>query len=76
LIQLEALLLGQQKYPPVSWEKKFSTLEGELMQKQHKRMNSLCESNQYSHANEVPEVYGAVCCINDSLWSNHVKVPI
>lgn len=46
------------------------------MQKQHKRMNCLCEKNQYSHANEVPEVYEAVPCLNDSLWNNHVKVQL
>lgn len=46
------------------------------MQKQHKRMNCLCARNQYSHANEVPEVYEAVLCLNDSLWNNHVKVQL
>lgn len=46
------------------------------MQKQHKRMNCLCERNQYSHANEVPEVYEAVPCLNDSLQNNHVQVQL
>lgn len=31
--------------------KKISSPEGKFMQKQHKRMNCLCERNQYSHAN-------------------------
>lgn len=56
--------------------KKINSPEGKFMQKQHKRMNCLCERNQYSHANEVPEVYEAVPCLNDSLWNNHVKVQL
>jgi len=37
-------------------KKRINSLESKFMQKQHKRMNYLCEGNQYSHANEVPEV--------------------
>lgn len=57
-------------------KKKINSLEGKFMKKQHKRMNCLCERNQYSHANEVPVVYEAVPCLNDSLWNNHVKVQL
>lgn len=67
--------LGQQKHPAEA-QKKINSLEGKFMQKQHKRMNCLCARNQYSHANEVPEVYEAVLCLNDSLWNNHVKVQL
>lgn len=57
-------------------KKKINSLEGKFMQKQHKRMNCLCEKNQYSHANEVPAVYEAAPCLNGSLWNNHMKVQL
>lgn len=57
-------------------KKKINSLEGKFMQKQHKRMNCLCEKNQYSHANEVTEVYEAAPHLNGSLWNNHVKVQL
>lgn len=71
LIQLREVLLTRAAVTP-SWstvkKKKISSLEGKFMQRQHKRMNHSCERNQYSNANEVPEVYKAVPCLSDWLW--------